>query len=832
VVIETLTTIKTKIMNIDYIELGLDKMTDNVAFEKLATEIMYNEGYYDIKIMPGGSEFGQDAIQENIYISEISHKIVFQFTIQENAKEKIKKTIERLQEKNIKFSELIYVTKHRIEGQNQIKLKTFFLNTYRISLQIFEKETILTRLAHLDNKIFDRFFSDIEKQLQNYTKGKSLFSDNYSNTLEFSLLKTSIAFTFNPENQNIRDNVFDNLIIALLHDEKEKELTIHELLDKYVKFQKYDIPQIEQINSALNRLKKKGYIKNTKNISLTNYALTSLEIQTIRSNEKTNELIEYIIEQLIDVTSKSFTKIELGRIRRNILEVLSEIFQLHGLELSNQFINSSDGENNEPFPSISVDDLVNKASYQLNPPEIGLTLISIIVEIFRKPNKEHATTLSNWSKAFIGIKIMSLDPKLKQLQLTQFAKKIIFLDTDFVLNCLIKERPAHSFYLEILKSLVNVGCLVVIPTTIIQECVGNAERAYNTYKFFGDTLFSFTDDIIDGMVGNLFVQGFYYANKSKIKKEKFSKYIENYYEEDNPDDFFATHIKNQFPKKVKIEKLEKYPQTFSKEEYTALKNRLVERLKHSRKAIYRSEEQNDELADIDAKLFLTSYYLNKSETTQKNILGGKSYLLTLSLRFLKCSKDVGLKDIVTIKPQTIASVLSIIGQANYNSQDFIQFFDNPLLIYAIEQNWDNIKTLVKSGIELNGKSLSRLQWDMKKHFHNSISEYERLKDNEIEEIESQRTKKYLELIKTARQLGYNCIPEVNEFEKQLDAEKNIESYEKQKLISKIQEKEQTEQKLKEELDNKTKEFDILQSEMNKLSKRKQFYLNKITKKKK
>ncbi|MBK6622289.1 MAG: hypothetical protein IPG32_15920 [Saprospirales bacterium] len=38
-------------------------MTDHVDFEKLATEILYNEGYYDIIPLPGG-EFGQDAFQE------------------------------------------------------------------------------------------------------------------------------------------------------------------------------------------------------------------------------------------------------------------------------------------------------------------------------------------------------------------------------------------------------------------------------------------------------------------------------------------------------------------------------------------------------------------------------------------------------------------------------------------------------------------------------------------------------------------------------------------------------------------------------------------------
>lgn len=123
-------------MGLDIIEIALDKITDDQEFEKLATEVLYNEGYYDIKPMPGGNDFGQDAIEDKFYESEGSIRTVFQYSLQGYSKGKIEKTIARLREVGIDFSELVYVTNKMISGENQENLKNskerFWNSTYHI----------------------------------------------------------------------------------------------------------------------------------------------------------------------------------------------------------------------------------------------------------------------------------------------------------------------------------------------------------------------------------------------------------------------------------------------------------------------------------------------------------------------------------------------------------------------------------------------------------------------------------------------------------------------------------------------------------------------------
>src|ERR1039458_7708128 len=77
-------------MSLDLMEIALDRMTDPDEFEKLATDILLNEGYYDIVPMPGGNDFGQDAIDDRFFESKNkTNRIVFQYSLQGNIKDKI-----------------------------------------------------------------------------------------------------------------------------------------------------------------------------------------------------------------------------------------------------------------------------------------------------------------------------------------------------------------------------------------------------------------------------------------------------------------------------------------------------------------------------------------------------------------------------------------------------------------------------------------------------------------------------------------------------------------------------------------------------------------------
>jgi hypothetical protein len=97
-------------MAVDLVEIALDRITDHVDFEKLASEIMHEEGYPRIIPLGGAADFGQDATEESFFQSEGKTRTVFQYTLQEYLTGKLEDTIATLKKFNIEFASLVIVT--------------------------------------------------------------------------------------------------------------------------------------------------------------------------------------------------------------------------------------------------------------------------------------------------------------------------------------------------------------------------------------------------------------------------------------------------------------------------------------------------------------------------------------------------------------------------------------------------------------------------------------------------------------------------------------------------------------------------------------------------
>lgn len=66
-------------MALDIVEIGVDRITDSTEFERIATEVIYNRGYYDIVPLSGGNDFGQDAVEDKFFESNSVIRTVFQY---------------------------------------------------------------------------------------------------------------------------------------------------------------------------------------------------------------------------------------------------------------------------------------------------------------------------------------------------------------------------------------------------------------------------------------------------------------------------------------------------------------------------------------------------------------------------------------------------------------------------------------------------------------------------------------------------------------------------------------------------------------------------------
>lgn len=771
-------------MGLDIVEIALDYLTDFVEFEKIASEIMRDEGYTNIKPLGGVADKGRDAISESFHVSEGRSITVFQYTLEENIRGKVKDTVKKLNDYNIEFNELVIVVPHQLTTKRQDQMKRDIRREYDINLNIFERKTIVNRLADYDNGIFHRHFPDIEKQIIELKDKRPILTSSDAEALETAMIRSSLAFSLNKESPRVRSTIFDSLTLSVLSTSIENDITISDFYKKFNESIGIEL-QPSQVEASLRRLISGGMVNwQGEKVILTKFAKQSLSAVTIKSNESTNSLVNDVIDQITSIVVEKLSVHEQDTIKQNTRNVLIKLFRLFGMEIANQVLGEA---NTAPVYLDASEDLIKTASENLNQ-QIGELLIYVLSEILRKPTEEQADILASWTLAYLGVQIMNLDPNLRELQSMRFANKIFILDTDIILRCIVTECPLSGVYLSLVNSLSRLGCRIIIPTSCINECAKHAKISPHTYNYFGEKLLSLNETFIEERVWNVFVQGYYYAKTNEIinSEVNYNGYLRNYYEPSAEITYITQIIKDRFTEDVEIIDISKLITVDIPQKQMDDMSAVLRELHSSgRKAEYRSEEEIKHLAETDARLFLTSLYLNtQSDIKQNELLGGCCYLITSSARYLRSSKKIGLKDIVTTRPQSLIAILELVGSIDISSDDFVRLFENPLLIHAVEQIWEDVYMLLDSGIDLKGKSLARLRWDLDKELHENISaliESEKYAEMAPEEAPiGTGDKEYIELIKTASKRGYRKIPELEKFMKTLeDAESRIEVKEQQ-----------------------------------------------------
>jgi hypothetical protein len=751
---------------IDLIEIAPDQLTDFNDFERLASEVMYLEGWVDIKPLGGVADSGQDATSERLYRQDgDTERTVFQYTLQEYLPGKIADTIEKLRDNKVPFTELVIVTPHAISSEAQINMKRDARLDDNVRLDFYERKTLASRLADYDNGLFNRHFPNVKAQLEDVTRAESrCFAPGPA--LERALLQTSLALTFLPGSIRARKSVFDFFVLALVLSEQSHRIGSVEAVAKAQTALKCNKPiPIDQIEAAFMRLEKLQLIQYSNcTASATPEALASVASSAVHLNEATSSLAADLVSKVRTVLMRRLSSETERRISRNSREVLLEIARSRSSMLNEQHT--------------ALDERVKTLARNQLPDEVGNALIGAIADTLRSPTKEQAATIERWTQTYVAFAIMGLDPTLNAFQAARFNKKTFILDTDVVLDAIVGNGTRSPGLRALITSLLQMGARVIIPDTVLAECTGHAQRSHNTYRYFGQTLLQMTPAVVEDRVWNVFVKGYYYARLSNSVPETagYSDYIANFYEPRDGNQFMRNVVIEALPDGVEIAPLESLrPESLKDTEIEEYAERLKTDLTGSRKSRYRREEDEETLAQTDARLFLTVLRKNQvDESTSTDVLAGTCYLVTETPRYTRVAHSFGVLSTVTVRPSALASIQELIGTFEVPPSEFVQLFDNPLLELAVDSVWPDLEKLIRSGISLRGKSLQRLRFDLDSAFHAQIvnlskAEEEEENENDISESAETPDERFLELLNTAVRRGYSLIPEVDELRLRIES---------------------------------------------------------------
>ena len=130
-------------MPIDLTLYALDTITDPRLFEKLCNDLLFREGFKNLKPHGGMHDRGIDAL---IHIHESNSRIICQYSTQRTFDSKIKDTLKKLKQNGEECDELHYVTNREVPYSTARDLIKFANTQYETQLEIYDREWMRVRL--------------------------------------------------------------------------------------------------------------------------------------------------------------------------------------------------------------------------------------------------------------------------------------------------------------------------------------------------------------------------------------------------------------------------------------------------------------------------------------------------------------------------------------------------------------------------------------------------------------------------------------------------------------------------------------------------------------
>ena len=202
-----------------------------------------------------------------------------------------------------------------------------------------------------------------------------------------------------------------------------------------------------------------------------------------------------------------------------------------------------------------------------------------------------------------------------------------------------------------------------------------------------------------------------------------------------------------------------------------------EKTRNSDKDQWRDDNETRSIAETDAKLLLNALALNKNIQPEsgKDLLNANTYLVTFTTKGIKSAKELDIYKKVVTRPEILINLLLEIGMFDDKHNGMFDLFENPFLAQIMNEHWDVLSALSKTGVDLRGHSVTRLGRELGETVHSYLT-----KSSDAEHIGTANNynfeaigtvDEFLKFVKEIKRKNYSFMP---------DAEKIIEKFKEQK----------------------------------------------------
>ncbi|MFA6011919.1 MAG: hypothetical protein WC799_18145 [Desulfobacteraceae bacterium] len=635
---------------------------------------------------------------------------------------------------------------HHSKPIDFIKLKTGnalidLMKKYDVYNDIFKIE---------DSKKIDDIYKYIINPPTVNSVKKQRITDNKDSSYKKSLLKIAYSLSKDISLCNLTNKqIFDTLVLSIIYHQSLINRTIDSidalkvLISELIKIQTGN----EKIEASLKRLQKAKKIKSTDTpIELSTECFSQFRDSSTNQEDDIVLLKKYIVSNIKNTLEKDLSENDIINIETNSYESIIAFIKLYAYEVLVEDANIS----SEKARAV----IIEHAKLKL-PQEIADSLILVLGRVLSSPDEKIEKILNNIRKVYLGLQFFGLDPEIRKKQSKSFYGKNYILDTDFVLNLIVKHAQKSLLYRRIVKFLIESGAKVIIPREILFEVAEHAKYAKRSYNYFQISESSLDFDLLIEKIGNVFVEGYFIMHRYS-NEISFDDYLENYYDKKDSAAFLEDLVHDEINSNIQFNYLSDFKQF---DRNTNLRNEFKETILsytlNTHKAGYRDIDENNRIASCDADMYLTFYEENAHK-------GDTQYsVITTSTRALKVANELNIFKKFYIHPSTLVTFLEATYPFDFNYQDISVIFDNPFLRHSINENWQIIKKVIDFGGNLKGKELTRLKRDIDELSQKKLYNFE---NTEISESD-------IDLVNELKQRNYTFSGELNNLVDEMNATK-------------------------------------------------------------
>lgn len=640
------------------LEFILSKIENGFLFEKFVSAFL--SGLLGYNFIPHGGikDKGIDGL-EYLYTREGHEKNLYQFSIEKNPQYKLMSTLFKLEENNIQYDQIIFVTNQLFRDKE--KLIDEAIEKYKKPISIFDinwfSSNINTSPATVNAyRVFiDSYLYDFNQPGKSYIIG-----DMISDPRLFVFLRQQ--WDSNRKDLGLPKILADTLIIFALGDTDpnkgmvKNEEAIFLSIKAHMKFEPKSIQHL--IRKRLASLYKQRKIQYHK--ALKGYCLpyeTRLEIQQRNVDDS---LIHEQFKSNIQAKLKTYlqdAEVTVKDCATLIEELLNRIFYEQGMEFADFILK---GENQDAvekrLPDLISSTIDTSSVINKNKEKVKGALLMAIRDIVYNGSPVDKEFLRRLSNTYLMLFLVQCDPKLAMYFSSLASNLNIYVCTSVIIPAL------SEYYLDLvnrrhwnlLKGAHEAGVKLVINECILKELLdhfGRIIRVFNADYKDNENLYQEEKDLI--FVDEIMIRAYFYA-KMRGRTSSFRDFLGNFIITEDINSSDAEHsilifLKDTFGIEYFTDKSRDIH--IDKQEEEKLFEKLKE-LKHS-----------EVKAKVDAHLVLAIYNFRekRNEKSDRGIFGYKTWWLSKDVITHKTLCEILNKNIAScyIRPDFLYNYISL-----------------------------------------------------------------------------------------------------------------------------------------------------------------------------